>query len=100
MREEIREVPQLLQSDARIDLLITDVGLPGGLNGRQVTEAARPTPDRSADGGEENRVNVGGGRSHGRTRLLSQIPCEQGKEEGIFQLQCGLVRYTYCGPVI
>jgi len=31
----------LLQSDARIDLLITDVGLPGGMNGRQVADAAR-----------------------------------------------------------
>ncbi len=31
----------ILQSDARIDLLITDVGLPGGLNGRQVADAAR-----------------------------------------------------------
>ena len=37
---------KILQSDARIDLLITDVGLPGGLNGRQVAEAARTTrPD-------------------------------------------------------
>lgn len=32
---------RLLQSDARVDLLITDVGLPGGLNGRQVADAAR-----------------------------------------------------------
>ena len=32
---------KLLQSDARIDLLITDVGLPGGMNGRQVADAAR-----------------------------------------------------------
>ena len=31
---------RILQSDARIDLLITDVGLPGGLNGRQVADAA------------------------------------------------------------
>lgn len=31
----------ILQSNARIDLLITDVGLPGGLNGRQVADAAR-----------------------------------------------------------
>jgi PAS domain S-box-containing protein len=31
----------ILQSDARVDLLITDVGLPGGLNGRQVADAAR-----------------------------------------------------------
>ena len=32
---------RILQTDARIDLLITDVGLPGGLNGRQVADAAR-----------------------------------------------------------
>ncbi|OAS19967.1 ATP-binding protein [Methylobacterium platani] len=36
----------VLQSAARIDLLITDVGLPGGLNGRQLADAARVTrPD-------------------------------------------------------
>jgi signal transduction histidine kinase/CheY-like chemotaxis protein len=32
---------RILQSDARIDLLITDVGLPGGIDGRQVADAAR-----------------------------------------------------------
>ena len=32
---------RVLQSDQRIDLLITDVGLPGGMNGRQVADAAR-----------------------------------------------------------
>ncbi|MDN4036344.1 PAS domain-containing protein [Massilia sp. YIM B02443] len=31
---------KLLQSDARIDLMVTDVGLPGGMNGRQLAEAA------------------------------------------------------------
>lgn len=31
----------VLQSKAAIDLLITDVGLPGGMNGRQVADAAR-----------------------------------------------------------
>jgi CheY-like chemotaxis protein len=31
----------VLRSDARIDLLISDVGLPGGLNGRQMADAAR-----------------------------------------------------------
>jgi signal transduction histidine kinase/ActR/RegA family two-component response regulator len=36
----------ILQSDVRVDLLITDVGLPGGINGRQMVEAARhPRPD-------------------------------------------------------
>jgi PAS domain S-box-containing protein len=34
---------RVLQSDVRIDLLITDVGLPGGMNGRQVADAARVT---------------------------------------------------------
>jgi PAS domain S-box-containing protein len=33
----------ILQSDATIDLLITDVGLPGGMNGRQLADAARIT---------------------------------------------------------
>lgn len=32
---------KILESSTRIDLLITDVGLPGGLNGRQVADAAR-----------------------------------------------------------
>ena len=32
---------KVLQSDVRIDLLITDVGLSGGLNGRQMADAAR-----------------------------------------------------------
>ncbi|RYB01508.1 GAF domain-containing hybrid sensor histidine kinase/response regulator [Lichenibacterium ramalinae] len=32
---------RVLQSDVRIDLLVTDVGLPGGMNGRQMADAAR-----------------------------------------------------------
>jgi signal transduction histidine kinase/CheY-like chemotaxis protein len=32
---------KVLQSDVRLDLLVTDVGLPGGLNGRQVADAGR-----------------------------------------------------------
>ena len=37
---------KVLQSDVRVDLLVTDVGLPGGVNGRQVADAARVTrPD-------------------------------------------------------
>ena len=32
---------KILQSDRKLDLLITDVGLPGGMNGRQVADAAR-----------------------------------------------------------
>lgn len=37
---------KVLQSNVRIDLLISDVGLPGGMNGRQLADAARETrPD-------------------------------------------------------
>jgi len=32
---------QILESRTRIDLLLTDVGLPGGMNGRQLADAAR-----------------------------------------------------------
>jgi PAS domain S-box-containing protein len=32
---------KVLQSDVRIDMLITDVGLPGGMNGRQMADAGR-----------------------------------------------------------
>ncbi|CAO3354882.1 Sensory box histidine kinase/response regulator [Azospirillum melinis] len=32
---------RVLQSDARIDLVVTDVGLPGGMNGRQMIDLAR-----------------------------------------------------------
>ena len=32
---------KILQSNAQIDLLVTDVGLPGGMNGRQMADAAR-----------------------------------------------------------
>ena len=32
---------KVLRSDVRVDLLVTDVGLPGGMNGRQVADAAR-----------------------------------------------------------
>ena len=32
---------KVLRSDVRVDLLVTDVGLPGGMNGRQLADAAR-----------------------------------------------------------
>jgi len=37
---------RMLEADMRVDLLVTDVGLPGGINGRQLADAARTTrPD-------------------------------------------------------
>jgi CheY-like chemotaxis protein len=37
---------RILQSNRKVDLLVTDVGLPKGMNGRQVADAARQTkPD-------------------------------------------------------
>lgn len=38
---DARSALKILDSDASIDLLISDVGLPGGLNGRQLADAAR-----------------------------------------------------------
>jgi len=56
---------KVLESNARIDLLISDVGLPGGMNGRQVADAARVSrPDLKVlfiTGYAENAV-VGNGR--------------------------------------
>jgi PAS domain S-box-containing protein len=39
--EDGKSALKLLDSARRIDLLITDVGLPGGINGRQLADAAR-----------------------------------------------------------
>ena len=37
---------KLMKTDMRIDLLVSDVGMPGGMNGRQMADAARVTrPD-------------------------------------------------------
>ena len=37
---------KVLRSEARVDLLVTDMILPGGMNGRQLAEAARAVPAR------------------------------------------------------
>ncbi|MDP9096137.1 MAG: response regulator, partial [Pseudomonadota bacterium] len=39
--EDGASVLKILQSQERVDLLVTDVGLPGGMNGRQVADFAR-----------------------------------------------------------
>ena len=46
---------KVLQSDARIDLLVTDVGLPGGMNGRQVADAG-PRAAAGPEGAVHHRL--------------------------------------------
>ena len=66
---------RVLQSDARIDLLITDVGLPGGVNGRQLADAARMTrPDLKVlfiTGYAENAI-IGNGQLAPGMRVLTK----------------------------
>ncbi len=66
---------RILESDAPIDLLITDVGLPGGLNGRQLADAARVTrPDLKVlfiTGYAENAI-IGNGQLAPGMRVLTK----------------------------
>jgi PAS domain S-box-containing protein len=60
---------KVIRSDQRIDLLITDVGLPNGMNGRQIADAARELrPDLKVlfiTGYAENAVLNHGHLDHG-----------------------------------
>ena len=64
---------KVLRSDARIDLLITDVGLPNGMNGRQVADAARTLrpglPVLFVTGYAENAAVGNGHMEHGMELL-------------------------------
>jgi CheY-like chemotaxis protein len=66
---------RILESDAQIDLLITDVGLPGGINGRQLADAARVTrPDLKVlfiTGYAENAI-IGNGQLAPGMRVLTK----------------------------
>ena len=69
-----------LQSKARVDMLITDVGLPGGMNGRQVADAARVArPSLKVlfiTGYAENAVLSAGQLGPGMAVLTKPFPVE------------------------
>jgi PAS domain S-box-containing protein len=71
---------KMLQSDTRIDLLVTDVGLPGGMNGRQMADAARVSrPNLKVlfiTGYAENAVIGGGHLEHGMHVLTKPFAME------------------------
>ncbi|XYD11842.1 PAS domain-containing protein (plasmid) [Methylobacterium sp. NMS12] len=70
---------RILQSDARIDLLVTDVGLPG-LNGRQLADQARTTrPDLKVlfmTGYAENAAFGAGHLAQGMQMITKPFPVE------------------------
>ncbi|WP_066763070.1 ATP-binding protein [Sphingobium sp. CCH11-B1] len=72
---------RILESRARIDLLVTDVGLPGGLNGRQVADAARALrPDLRilfVTGYAENAVLNHGHIEHGMEVLTKPFAVDE-----------------------
>jgi PAS domain S-box-containing protein len=71
---------KVLQSDVRIDLLVTDVGLPGGMNGRQMADAARvKRPDLKVlfiTGYAENAAVGNGQLAPGMAVLTKPFPVE------------------------
>ncbi|WP_404481594.1 PAS domain S-box protein [Novosphingobium sp. BL-52-GroH] len=66
---------RVLQSDIRIDLLVSDVGLPGGMNGRQMADAGRQVrPDLKVlfiTGYAENSV-IGNGHLQPGMQVLTK----------------------------
>jgi len=70
----------VLTSDVRIDLLVTDVGLPGGMNGRQLADAARTTrPDLKIlfiTGYAETALSGEGQLGEGMAVLTKPFPVE------------------------
>ena len=66
---------QLVRSEIRIDLLVTDVGLPGGMNGRQLADAARilrPGLKTLFITGYADNAAVGGGNLEPGMHLLTK----------------------------
>lgn len=71
---------RVLEAASRIDLLVTDVGLPAGMNGRQVADAARVArPDLKVlfiTGYAENAVVSGGRLDRGMFVMSKPFPME------------------------
>jgi signal transduction histidine kinase/CheY-like chemotaxis protein len=71
---------RILQSDVRIDLLVSDVGLPGGMNGRQMADAARQSrPDLKVlfiTGYAENAAVGNGHLDRGMAVITKPFPVE------------------------
>ena len=71
---------QVLRSDQRVDLLITDVGLPGEINGRQVADGAREVRPALKvlfiTGYAENAVVGNGHLEPGMQVLVKPFPME------------------------
>ena len=71
---------KILQSDVRIDMLISDVGLPGGMNGRQMPDAARQSrPELKVlfiTGYAENAAVGNGHLDRGMTVITKPFPVE------------------------
>ena len=74
------EAIDLLGGARRVDLLITDVGLPGGMNGRQVADAARAAraelPVLFITGFAENAVVGDGPLEHGMALIAKPFAME------------------------
>jgi len=69
------EALSALRSESRIDLLVTDVGLPGGMNGRQVADAGqelRPSLKVLFITGYAESVVIGEERGNGSTEVLTK----------------------------
>jgi PAS domain S-box-containing protein len=72
---------KVLQSDAKLDLLITDVGLPGGMSGKQLADAARVArPDLKVlfiTGYAENAAVANGQLAPGTQVLSKPFPMDR-----------------------